>query len=123
MNVSSVSTKDYENERLSRRRENKPNSKPVLSLSNGPISLPPTTKQTQFKPNTDPIKPNFKTAPAPKVDWMKLFFSVDLRARIVRVNANVGSVCNAVHINQKPDFSNPIQDSCKMNRFPTDGVE
>jgi hypothetical protein len=43
MNVSAVNTNGYENNRLRRRRENKPNSKPIKANK-----IP---KQTQYKPN------------------------------------------------------------------------
>ncbi len=42
MNVNTVITKDYENEHLRWRRENKPNSKPIKA------------NQTQYKPNFKP---------------------------------------------------------------------
>jgi hypothetical protein len=52
MNISAVRTKGYENNRLRRRRENKPNSNPI---------------QTQYKPNlpapsdeTNPIQTQYK---------------------------------------------------------------
>jgi len=44
MNVSSFLTKEYENKSNWTLDENKANTKP---------------KQTQYKPNTNPIKPNF----------------------------------------------------------------
>ena len=49
MNVNKVLTKDYENQRLIRRGENKPNTNPIQTQSN-PISPPHATKQTQNKP-------------------------------------------------------------------------
>ena len=50
MNISSVLTKDYENETDWTFGENKPNTKPIQTQSN-PISPPHAAKQTQFKPN------------------------------------------------------------------------
>ena len=64
MNVTSILTKDYENEPLHSRGKNKANSKPIYrGVASGedgtkPISPPPATKQTQFKANTNPNKPN-----------------------------------------------------------------
>ena len=57
MNVSSFLTKEYENISNCKLCENKANTKPKQTQSN-PISPPPATKQNQFKPNTNPIKPN-----------------------------------------------------------------
>ncbi|HIJ53089.1 MAG TPA: hypothetical protein HPP66_08040 [Planctomycetes bacterium] len=59
MNVSRVSTKDYEKRTLGERGKNKPNSNPIQTQSN-PIKANKMPKQTQFKPNTNPNKPNFK---------------------------------------------------------------
>jgi len=53
MNVGSVKTKDYENKRLCRCGENKPNSKPNKA-DQSQFSRP--TRQN--KPNTNPNKPN-----------------------------------------------------------------
>jgi len=49
MNVSQVSTKDYEDKTLGERGKNKPNSKPKQTQSN-PIKANKMPKQTQFKP-------------------------------------------------------------------------
>jgi len=49
MNVSRVSTKDYENKTLGERGKNKPNSNPIQTQSN-PIKANKMPKQTQFKP-------------------------------------------------------------------------
>ena len=48
MNVNKVSTKDYENEPLRRRGENKPNSKPI-KVNTKPIKANKMPKQTQSK--------------------------------------------------------------------------
>jgi len=50
MNVKSFHTVDYENIANWKLGENKPNTNPIQTQSN-PISPPPATKQTQFKPN------------------------------------------------------------------------
>jgi hypothetical protein len=39
---------------------------------------------------TNPIKPNFKTLPVPKIDRIKLIFSFDFQVWIVKLNAKVG---------------------------------
>jgi len=49
MNVSRVSTKDYEDKTPGQRGKNKPNSKPIQTQSN-PIKANKMPKQTQFKP-------------------------------------------------------------------------
>jgi len=49
MNVSRVSTKDYEDETLGQRGKNKPNSNPIQTQSN-PIKANKMPKQTQYKP-------------------------------------------------------------------------
>jgi len=55
MNVSTIITREYENNQLSRRGENKPNSKPIQTQSN-PIKANKIPKQTQFKPKqTQPV--------------------------------------------------------------------
>jgi len=54
MNVNKVLSKDYENQRLRRRGENKPNTNPIQSQSN-PIKANKMPKQTQYKPKTNPI--------------------------------------------------------------------
>jgi len=59
MNVSRVSTKDYEKRTLGQRGKNKANSNPIQTQSN-PIKANKMPKQTQYKPNSNPIKPNFK---------------------------------------------------------------
>ena len=59
INVSRVSTKDYENKTLGERGKNKPNSNPIQTQSN-PIKANKMPKQTQYKPNTKPNKANFK---------------------------------------------------------------
>jgi len=73
MNVTSLYTKDYENEPRLRTRENKPNTNPIRTQSN-PISERPKMNENLFatkdyenittfglrqnKPNTNPIKPD-----------------------------------------------------------------
>ncbi|HIJ51767.1 MAG TPA: hypothetical protein HPP66_01275, partial [Planctomycetes bacterium] len=54
MNVSRVSTKDYEDKTLGKRGKNKPNPNPIQTQSN-PIKANKMPKQTQFKPKTNPI--------------------------------------------------------------------
>jgi len=61
MNVNAIIIKDYENETLSRRGKNKPNSNPIKPNTK-PIKANKMPKQTQNKPKTNPIKPN---PPAP----------------------------------------------------------
>jgi hypothetical protein len=53
MFVTSYITKDYENEPTRTTRKTNP-----IQTQTKPICLPPATKQTQFKPKTNPIKPN-----------------------------------------------------------------
>jgi hypothetical protein len=50
MNISAVITNGYENNRLSRRGENKPNSNPIKANTK-PIKANKMPKQTQYKPN------------------------------------------------------------------------
>jgi len=52
MNVSSAITMNYEQLTMNYANKNKPNSKPIEPKTN--------PKQTQFKANTNPNKPNFK---------------------------------------------------------------
>jgi len=79
MNVSRVSTRDYDKKTLGQRGKNKPKTNPIQSQSN-PISekakmnvtsiiakgyenkprFRAKAKQTQYKPNSNPNKPNFK---------------------------------------------------------------
>ena len=59
MNITKEMTREYENETLSRSAENKANTKPIQSQTK-PISPPHASKQTQFKPKTNPNKPNFR---------------------------------------------------------------
>ncbi|HIJ53441.1 MAG TPA: hypothetical protein HPP66_09855 [Planctomycetes bacterium] len=59
MYVSPVIIKGYENETLSRRGKNKPNSNPIQTQSN-PIKANKMPKQTQYKPNTNPIQTQFQ---------------------------------------------------------------
>jgi len=49
MNVSRVSTRDYEDKTLGERGKNKPNSNPIQTQSN-PIKANKMPKQTQYKP-------------------------------------------------------------------------
>jgi len=58
MNVNIVLSRDYEDKTLGERGKNKPNSKPIQTQSN-PIKANKMPKQTQYKPKTNPIKPNF----------------------------------------------------------------
>jgi hypothetical protein len=59
MNINAVNTNGYENNRLSRRSENKPNSNPIQTQSK-PIQRQLKPIKCQNKPNTNPNKPNFK---------------------------------------------------------------
>ncbi len=59
MNVNKVLTKDYVNKSSWAIYENKANFNPKQTQSN-PISPPHAAKRTQFKPNTNPIKANFR---------------------------------------------------------------
>jgi len=54
MNVSSVLTKDYERNDIFAVPENKANSNPIKANTN-PIKANKMPKQTQYKPNTNPI--------------------------------------------------------------------
>jgi hypothetical protein len=60
MNVCAVNTNGYENYRLSRRSENKPNSNPNKANTK-PIKANKMPKQTQYKPNQSqsPLLPFF----------------------------------------------------------------
>jgi len=75
MNVNKVLTKDYENVHLHRRGKNKANTNPnKANLLNAQMNVSyiitkgyenkprfrAKAKQTQYKANTNPIKPNFK---------------------------------------------------------------
>jgi len=68
MNVSAITTKDYENISNCKLCENKPNSNPTcrgvasgeagFKANTKPIKANKMPKRTQYKPNTNPIKPN-----------------------------------------------------------------
>jgi len=55
MNVSRVSTRDYDKWTLGEHGKNKPNSNPIQTQSN-PIKANKMPKQTQYKPKTKPIQ-------------------------------------------------------------------
>ncbi len=57
MNVNLYVIKDYKNETTFRLRKYKPNQSQLK-----PIKANKIPKQTQYKPNTNPIKPNFRKA-------------------------------------------------------------
>jgi hypothetical protein len=75
MNVNNVLTSDYE-------EKNKPNSNPIQTQSN-PIKAQKMQKQTQYKPNTKPNKPNFiLSLPALQVGQYMLRFDLPGMGRI-----------------------------------------